>query len=96
MNLLQNIWDWVQGQFVGWVPEDDALCEFDCRKPQCMESEWENCTRRLQRAAGELMPAKEPASEAVAESTPAKEPASATVAESTPANNVICHNSDRL
>jgi len=61
-----------------------------------MESEWENCTRRLQRAAGELMPAKEPASEAVAESTPAKEPASATVAESTPANNVICHNSDRL
>lgn len=72
MNLLRNIWDWVQEQFVDWVPEDDALCEFDCRKPQCNEGEWENCTRRLQRAAGELMPAKEPASsEAVAESAPA-------------------------
>jgi hypothetical protein len=82
MNLLRNIWDYVREHFVGWVPEDDALCEFDCRKPQCNEGEWENCTRRLQRAAGELMPTKEPASEAVAESTPA--------------NNVVCQNSDRL
>ena len=82
MNLLQNIWDWVQGQFVAEVPGDDALCEFDCRKPQCSEGEWENCTRRFRHAAGELMPAKEPASEAVVESTPA--------------NNVICQNSDRL
>jgi len=89
MNLLRNIWDWVQGQFVAEVPGDDALCEFDCRKPQCMESEWENCTRRLQRAAGELMPAKERAPVTVAETTPAKEPASETVAESTPADNVM-------
>jgi len=71
MNFLQNIWDWVREQFAGWVPEDDALCEFDCRKPQCREGEWEICTRRLQRAAGELMPVKQPASETVAESTPA-------------------------
>jgi len=82
MNLLRNIWGWVLGQFVGEVPEEDALCEFDCRKPQCIVGEWENCARRLQRAAGELMPAKEPASGAVAKSTPA--------------NNVIRHNSDQL
>jgi hypothetical protein len=80
MNLLRNIWDWAPGQFVGEVPEDNALCEFDCRKPQCIEGEWENCMRRLQQAAGELLPQKEPALEAVAESTPA--------------NNVIRHNSD--
>ncbi len=71
MNLLRNILDWLREQFVGWVPEDDALCEFDCRKPQCREGEWANCTRRLQRAAGELMPTKQPAPETVAESTPA-------------------------
>jgi len=82
MNLLRNIWEWVQGQFVSEVPEDDALCEFDCRKPQCIEGEWENCTRRLQHAAGELMPAKKPASKALAESTPA--------------NNVVRHDFDRL
>lgn len=58
MKPLQNIWAWVAGQIVGEVPRDDALCAFDCRKPQCTEGEWKNCTRRLQRAAGELMPGK--------------------------------------
>ncbi len=56
MNILRNIWNWVLRQFAGDVPEDDALCEFDCRKPQCTEGEWETCARRSQRAAGELMP----------------------------------------
>jgi hypothetical protein len=87
MNLLWNIWDSVWGQFVGQVPEDDALCEFDCRKPQCTEGEWKNCRRRLQRAAGELMPAKAPPSMAMAESTHFQRPW-------TPANNVIRQNSD--
>jgi hypothetical protein len=64
VNLLRRIWDWVAGQFIGEVPEDDAVCEFDCRKPQCREGEWGSCARRLQRAAGELMPAREPSSEA--------------------------------
>jgi hypothetical protein len=73
MNLPRHIWDWLRRQFVDEVPEDDALCEFDCRKPQCNEGEWEVCPRRLQRGVGEFMPAKEPASEAVADSTPANE-----------------------
>jgi hypothetical protein len=58
MNLIRNIWRWVVGQFTREVPKEYALCEFDCRKPQCHEGDWENCMRRLQRAAGELMPAK--------------------------------------
>ena len=70
MNLLRNLWEWLAQQFWRDVPEEDALCEFDCRKPQCHEGEWESCTRRLQRAAGELMPAKEPSSAALADSTP--------------------------
>jgi len=65
MNLLRNIWDWARGHIVSEVSEDDALCEFDCRKPQCVEGEWEYCTRRLQQAAGELMPTKAPSSEKV-------------------------------
>ena len=82
MNLLQNIWNWVERQLVGEVPGDVALCEYDCRKPQCHEGEWESCTRRLQRAAGELMPA--------------KDPTSAVVGDSTPANDAIHHDFDRL
>ena len=58
MNLLQNVWNWVSGQIVGEVPEEDAICEFDCPKLQCSEGEWDSCERRLHRAAGELMPAK--------------------------------------
>jgi hypothetical protein len=82
MNLSRKLWNWVRGHSIGEVPEDDALCEFDCRKPQCVEGEWESCARRLQRAAGELMPSKERASE--------------TMAESKPANNIIRRNTDRL
>ena len=41
------------------VPEAIALCEFDCRRTQCMASEWETCERRLKqdalrKAAGRL------------------------------------------
>jgi len=60
MSILRIIRSWVARQFALQVPEEDALCEFDCRKPQCYVGEWENCVRRLHRAAGELMPVEAP------------------------------------
>ena len=39
---------WLKGQIVQEVPEDVALCEFDCRKGQCRMGEWESCERRLE------------------------------------------------
>jgi hypothetical protein len=54
---LKRFWRWVGGQVVHDVPEDSALCVFDCRKGQCTLGEWEACDRRLHKAAGELMPA---------------------------------------
>jgi len=60
MNL---VWGWLRGKIAADVPAGDALCEFDCRKSQCYLDEWETCERRLQNAAGELMPSQEPASE---------------------------------
>ena len=56
MNFFRTVWRWVVGQVAREVPFEDALCEFDCRKPQCFEGEWENCMRRIRRGAGELMP----------------------------------------
>jgi len=54
--LLRERWQWLKGPWIGEVPEDDALCEFDCRKNQCRHDEWASCERRISKAAGELMP----------------------------------------
>jgi hypothetical protein len=29
------------------VPEDIAVCEFECGKQECRLQDWENCERRL-------------------------------------------------
>jgi hypothetical protein len=46
----------VKRNIVGDDPDDVALCEFDCRKGQCMMGEWAACDRRLRKASGELFP----------------------------------------
>lgn len=56
-NPLTQLWRWVADQVAQDVPTDIALCEYDCRKGQCILEEWETCDRRLHKAAGELMPA---------------------------------------
>lgn len=60
--LIRRLWLWIRNQVVQEVPEDCALCEFDCRKGQCTMEEWATCERRLKRAAGELMPSPKKAS----------------------------------
>jgi len=50
------LWRWVKDQILQRVPEEIALCEFDCHKQECTEKEWQTCPRRMARAAGELMP----------------------------------------
>ena len=51
---LGRMRDWFRKLFpdsekhlVEQVPNDIALCEFDCRKTQCSFGEWETCARRL-------------------------------------------------
>jgi hypothetical protein len=83
MNLLRNVWNWISGQIVGEVPEQDAICEFDCPRLQCTEGDWDGCERRLHRAAGELMPTEKPPLVALMESAAALEPPSESVVEST-------------
>jgi hypothetical protein len=55
-NFLKSVGQWVKDEIAQDVPEESALCEFDCRKDQCTHEEWESCERRLRAAAGELMP----------------------------------------
>jgi hypothetical protein len=54
-----RLWRSLLNQLVQDVPDANGLCEFDCRKLHCTLAEWERCERRLQRAAGELMPRQE-------------------------------------
>jgi len=61
-SAIRGFLQWVRDHFIQDVPEDTALCEFDCRKDQCTHGEWVSCERRLNRAEGELMPSpREPA-----------------------------------
>jgi hypothetical protein len=37
--------DWIRRQ-IGKVPDEDAVCEFDCRRLTCRFGDWERCDRR--------------------------------------------------
>jgi hypothetical protein len=53
---VRLVWQWIKDQVIREVSEEDAICEFDCRKQQCTLDRWEACERRLAKGAGELMP----------------------------------------
>jgi hypothetical protein len=56
-NALSRLGHWAKAQIVSEVPEDLAICEFDCRESQCSSSNWMTCERRISKTAGELGPA---------------------------------------
>jgi hypothetical protein len=56
-NALGRLGYWAKAQIVSEVPEDLAICEFDCRESQCSLSNWLSCQRRISQTAGELRPA---------------------------------------
>jgi len=62
VRLFRRLWCFVSRQVVDDAPEDMAICEFDCRKEQCMHEEWATCERRIHKASGELFPPRKPPS----------------------------------
>jgi len=54
---IRQFGKWLKAQWIAEVPEELALCEFDCRKNQCASAEWAACQRRISKATGELIPA---------------------------------------
>lgn len=56
VSRFRRLWQVVKRQIVDDAPEDLAICEFDCRKGQCLQDEWETCVRRISKGAGELLP----------------------------------------
>jgi hypothetical protein len=44
--MFGKMLDWFRMP-VARVPEDIAVCEFECGKQECRLQDWENCERRL-------------------------------------------------
>jgi hypothetical protein len=56
LTCLSRVGERWKAFFVDDVPDDLALCEFDCRQSQCNQQQWVTCNRRIGRARGELSP----------------------------------------
>ena len=52
----KTFWRWLKSQIATDVPEEAAVCEFECRKPECAQGEFDQCERRQNKAPGELTP----------------------------------------
>ncbi len=50
-NVLSDLGHLVNDQIVSDVPEDLAICEFDCRESQCSSIKWVSCERRISATA---------------------------------------------
>ena len=46
-NWLNKLWKQFKNQ-VQKVPPNISACEFECRKLECTQEEWENCENRKQ------------------------------------------------
>lgn len=53
---FHGLLDFVKRQIVDEVPEDLAICEFECRRECCSEADWAACELRLRKGAGVLSP----------------------------------------
>lgn len=48
VGIFRRIGRLVADQLIQDVPEAIAVCEFDCRKPDCSAEQWASCERRMQ------------------------------------------------
>jgi hypothetical protein len=54
---FERLWQRIKGEVVQTVPEEIAVCEFDCRKLSCSVEQWRTCKRRVREAESKLTPA---------------------------------------
>lgn len=52
---LQRLWEQLVGQWVSNVPAEIMVCEFECRKAQCLQGEWDTCEHRILRSADQRL-----------------------------------------
>ncbi len=42
-----TLWQRLKNLFIAEVPQDIAICEFNCARTQCTHGQWETCQRRI-------------------------------------------------
>jgi hypothetical protein len=45
--LLSRLWLRLKNEWIQDVPEEKAVCEFDCRKERCLFGDWSDCQWRF-------------------------------------------------
>ncbi len=51
----RRLWQWFVERWVSNVPAEIMVCEFECRKEQCLQGEWDTCEQRILRSAEKLL-----------------------------------------
>ena len=54
-NSISELTHWLRAQWVTEVPEDLAICEFECPESQCSWDDWAQCVRRVSNTRKELV-----------------------------------------
>jgi hypothetical protein len=44
---IYQLRQWFKTRLIQNVPEEIAACEFECRRTDCLQGEWETCPNRL-------------------------------------------------
>jgi hypothetical protein len=47
MDMKREIFSWLPVKIAQAVPDQIAVCEYDCRTPKCTVGHWETCERRI-------------------------------------------------
>jgi hypothetical protein len=47
LSYFRRLRRWIKGRWIQDVPEDIAACEFECRRLECRQGDWETCENRL-------------------------------------------------
>jgi len=54
-NSIVEFCRWLKAEWVAEVPDDLAVCEFECRKSRCSLDDWAQCVHRVSSARNELV-----------------------------------------
>ena len=41
-----KFWQYLKDQIIQMVPDEIAICEFDCRREHCLMDNWKTCANR--------------------------------------------------
>ena len=54
-NSISELTHWLRAQWVTEVPEDLAICEFECPASQCSWDDWAQCVHRVSNTREQLV-----------------------------------------